>query len=88
MVTRDLWQRKPPCPRDQWVYCHKSLEAYYNQGRMNRRGHVTTIFHITNRRGRMSKNRQQFIARALYAPDALRLASVPGLFFLQLKLFP
>ncbi len=30
----------------------------------------------------MSKNRQEFIARALYAPDALRLASVPGRFFL------
>ncbi len=29
----------------------------------------------------MSKNRQEFIARALYAPDALRLASVPGRFF-------
>ncbi len=25
MVTRDLWQRKPPCPRACWVYC---LEPY------------------------------------------------------------
>ncbi len=22
MVTRDLWQRKPPRPRAWWVYCH------------------------------------------------------------------
>ncbi len=26
----------------------------------------------------MSKNREEFIAHALYAPDAMRLASVPG----------
>ncbi len=35
MIARDLWQRKPHLalglrPRAWWVYCHKSLEPYYN----------------------------------------------------------
>ena len=35
MVARDLWQCKPTSPselrpRAQWVYCHKSLQPWYN----------------------------------------------------------
>ena len=35
MVARDLWQRKPTSPsglrpRALWVYCHKSLQPWYN----------------------------------------------------------
>ncbi len=62
--------------QDSW----SNFRPYY-QGRIKRTGHVTTIFHITNGRERMSKNREEFIARALYAPDALSLASVLGRFF-------
>ncbi len=37
--------------------------------------------HNTIGRGGVSKNRQEFIASALHAPGALRLASIPGGFF-------
>ena len=35
MVARDIWQRKPTSPsglrpRAQWVYCHISLQPWYN----------------------------------------------------------
>ena len=36
------------------------------QGRMKRRGHVTTIHCIINGRGLMSKNSKECIARALF----------------------
>ncbi len=55
---------------------------------MKRRGHATTTYRNPNGRGFMSKNSTEFIARALYAPDALSLASVLGRFFSNWSYFP
>ena len=45
----------------------------YNQGRMKRRGHATTIYQKTNGRGLISKNSKECIARAPFCACTVKI---------------